>query len=67
MDSSTVICWTSPFVILRVSSLFCRFNYIFDGNNVDPNQRHIMWRLNWVSSVCLLSFNVFPGMNGLNN
>ena len=31
MDSSTVICWTSPFVILGVSGLICRFYSIFDG------------------------------------
>ena len=27
---STVICWTSPFVGLGVSGLFCHFNSIFD-------------------------------------
>ena len=31
VDSSTVICWKSPFVILGVSGLFCRFYYNFDG------------------------------------
>ena len=31
MDSSTIICWTSPFVILGVLSLFCHFYCIFDG------------------------------------
>ena len=30
VDSSTVICWTSPFVILGVSDLFCCFYSIFD-------------------------------------
>ena len=30
LDSSTVICWTSPFVILGVSGLFCRFYSIFN-------------------------------------
>ena len=25
VDSSTLICWTSPFVILGVSGLFCPF------------------------------------------
>ena len=30
VDSSTVICWMSPFVILGVSGLFCRFYSIFD-------------------------------------
>ena len=31
VDSSTVICWMSPFVILGVSDLFCHFYSIFDG------------------------------------
>ena len=30
VDSSTVICWMSPFVILDVSGLFCCFSSIFD-------------------------------------
>ena len=30
VDSSTVICWTSPFVILGVLGLFCCFYSIFD-------------------------------------
>ena len=42
VDSPTVICWTNPFVILRVLGLFCRFYSIFDGkllaNTVDPDQ-----------------------------
>ena len=29
-DSFIVLCWTSPFVILGASILFCRFS-IFDG------------------------------------
>ena len=29
VDSSTIIFWTSPFVILGVSGLFCRFDSIF--------------------------------------
>ena len=29
VDSSTVISWTSPFAILRVSGLFCHFYSIF--------------------------------------
>ena len=37
MDSSTVICWTRPFVILGISGLCCRFYSIFDGN-VDLDQ-----------------------------
>ena len=31
VDSSTVICWMSLFVILGVSDLFCRFYSFFDG------------------------------------
>ena len=43
VHSSTIICWTSPFVILGVSGLFCHFYSIFDkkillANNVDPDQ-----------------------------
>ena len=42
-DSSTAVCLTSPFVILGVSGLFCRFYSIFDGkilvaNSVGPDQ-----------------------------
>ena len=33
VDSSTVICWTSPFVILGVSGLFFCFYSIFDGKS----------------------------------
>ena len=33
VDSSTVIYWLSPFVILGVSGLFCRFYSIFDGKS----------------------------------
>ena len=32
-QSSTVICWTSPFFILEVSGLFCRFYFILDGKS----------------------------------
>ena len=38
VDSSTVICWMSPFVILWVSGLLCHFYSIFDGKTVDPDQ-----------------------------
>ena len=31
VNSSTFISWTSPFIILGVSGLFCRFYCIFDG------------------------------------
>ena len=31
VDSSTVIYWTSPFVILEVSDPFCRFYSVIDG------------------------------------
>ena len=33
VDSSTVICWTSPFVILGVLHLFCCFYSTFDGKS----------------------------------
>ena len=33
VDSSTVICWTGPFVILGSSDLFCCFYSIFDGKS----------------------------------
>ena len=33
VDFSTVICMTSPVVILGVSGLFCRFYSIFDGKS----------------------------------
>ena len=43
MDSSTVIYWASPFVILGVPGLFCRFySIVFKenpvANNVDPDK-----------------------------
>ena len=33
IDSSTVICWTSPFAILGVSGLFCHFYTVFVGKS----------------------------------
>ena len=33
VDSSTVVCWMSPFVILGVSGLFGRCYSIFDGKS----------------------------------
>ena len=33
VDSFTVICWMSLFVILGVSGLFCGFYSSFDGNS----------------------------------
>ena len=33
VDSSTVICWMGPFVILGVSGLFCYFYSIFGGKS----------------------------------
>ena len=38
VDSSVVIFWTSPFVILGVSGSFCRYYSIFEANNVHPDQ-----------------------------
>ena len=33
VDSSTVVCWMSTFVILGASSLFCCYYSIFDGKS----------------------------------
>ena len=69
VDSSTDICWANPFVILRVSCLFCCFYPIFNGNpvanNVDTDQMP-----HYVASDqdlhCLpMTFYGFPGKNGL--
>ena len=38
VDHSIVTCWTSPFVILRESGLFCRFYSSLLANSVDPDQ-----------------------------
>ena len=43
LDSSNVICWMSPFVILGVKGLSCDFYSVFDGkillaNAEDPDQ-----------------------------
>ena len=43
MDPSSVVYWTSPFVILGMSGLICHFYSIFDwkillANNVDTDQ-----------------------------
>ena len=41
VDFSTVVCWTSPFVILGVSGLFSTSLFLMEntlGNNVDPGQ-----------------------------
>ena len=34
VDCSTVICWTSPFSILGVSGLFCRFYSVLMDDSV---------------------------------
>ena len=65
VDSSTYICWTSPFVILGV---FCCFYSNFDGklaNTVDPDQTPHYVASDWVCTVCLSPFYGFPGKNGL--
>ena len=31
VDFSTVMCWTSPIVMLGLSGLFCCFYSVFDG------------------------------------
>ena len=33
VHTPTIICWTSPVVLLGMSSLFCRFYSIFDGKS----------------------------------
>ena len=42
VDSATVICWASPFVILGVSGLLCRFYSNFNERSCkqteDPDQ-----------------------------
>ena len=38
VDSSTVARWTSPFVILEVSGLFCNIYFISDGNSFKQTQ-----------------------------
>ena len=35
VDTSSVICWMSPFVILGVSGLLCHFYSIFDGKSCE--------------------------------
>ena len=69
MDSSTVICWTSPFVISGVSGLSIIFFFgweILLANNVDPDQvPHDV--ASDLSLHCLpMTFYEFPGNNGLN-
>ena len=71
VGSSTVICWARLFVILGVLGLFSHFYTIFKGKPCQQTMqtlisRHSMWRLIWVCTVCLGSFNRFPGKNGLN-
>ena len=71
VDSSTLICWTSPFVILGVSDLLCRFYSIFDGksllaNNVEPDQmpRSVASDLG-LQRLPMTFFYGFSGKNGL--
>ena len=65
LDSSTVIYWTSTFVILVMLGLFCRFYSalflwkILLANNVDPDHTHITWSLFWVCTICLCPFYGF--------
>ena len=61
VESSIVICWRSPFVVLGVLGLFCRFYSIFDENpvsNVDPDQSpHYMHLI----LVVLSAYDLFMG------
>ena len=52
VDSSTLVCLTSQFVILGVSGLLCRFYSILMENPVSK-QCSIMWRLIWICTVCV--------------
>ena len=76
--SSTVICWRSPFVIFKGCQVYLVAFILFlienPVNNVDPDRRHIMWRLtHYVASdlglhslsLILLTLLRFPGKNGL--
>ena len=58
VDFSTVICWTSSFIILGVSAVFCCFYFIFDGKlslaiSVEPYQMPHYEVLILVCTVCL--------------
>ena len=57
VDSSIVIYWTSPFVILGVLGLFCRFSISDEKSGwqtvLTLIRCHIMWHLIWVCTVCL--------------
>ena len=39
LDSSTVLCWTSPFVIFGVSGVFCRFYSFLMENPISEQCR----------------------------
>ena len=71
VDSSTVSCLTTPFVILGLSGLFCRFLFLMENSvckhfySVDPDQMP-----HYVASDlglhCLpMTFLQVPGKNGL--
>ena len=58
VDYSLVIYWTSQFVILGVTGLFCHFYSILGGKSCIQTmqaliRRHMVWRLIWVCTVCL--------------
>ena len=70
VDSSAVICWTSPFVILRVSGLFVAFILfwwkILLANNVDPDQTpHFVASDLGLHCLTFDTFTGFPGKTGL--
>ena len=73
MDSSTVICWTSPFVILRVSGVWSILSLLFYflkkkilRNNVDPDQMPQNLASDLGLHCSSIHFYGFPGKNGLN-
>ena len=68
MDSSTVICWMSPFAILWVSCLSCRFYSILFlmKNPVSKQCTYIHYVVSDLDLHCLsMAFNGFPIKNGL--
>ena len=71
VDASTFICWTSPFVILAVSGLFCRF-YLFIFfwkillvKTADPYQTPHFVASDLGLHCLSMTLYGFPGKNGL--
>ena len=62
VDFSTVICWTSPFAILEMSGLFCRFYSILTENHVISKQCDPDQTPHYVASDLDLQFAFVPFM-----